>query len=591
MATRTNNPGSIILEEQHGPAERLLDLVLSSGAHLWHNRPGYDRNGKWVSVKGARAPDGATRVKPGLFVPAATTLYDNLLEIYRLNADLMAHFASYALKETEWRDLKVACAALMLVQPLAGQPVRNKRGEVEFHEDDYRAIGEAMLLYYEKDSKRMMTPKAILRVAQLLELPEIVGLNRGVGFADPASKKPPLGRWKSAARQWLAVREQNLPMLEGLVNAGLKETVKTIARKAGYKPQSQRFFEILGWPQKQSDAGHRSVGLADLDLQKRERFDGLSEEEICERIVERKLKFAEVVGRLPKEVGLTPAIMAALLPSISDRDLRRLTPTLESLDLLSDPDIHARWEAAIQAATDQRALNIAKNVRNKELREKLEGAADQAVRKAVAEAVQEEEIHVMFLVDKSGSMQYAIEQSKEALSRILAGFPPEKLHIASFDTYGTVLKPKVPSRAAVQHMLSRLTDRGGTLHAAGVRALYQSGVRIPGRSKLIVIVAGDEAGERGADFARTFRDCGYDVAAMALIDCAGSWEETENHSFVGRILFGGPQTYTYSNDRGSTVRDCAVELGVPFIDVSVEQFDDSAGVYCRRVRDKMEILV
>ena len=323
METRTHNPGSTIPEEQHGPAERLLDLVLSSGAHLWHNRVGYERQGKWVPVKATRrAPDGASRVNPGLFVPAATILYNNLLEIYQLNADLMAHFASYALKETEWRDLKVACAALMLVQPLAGQPVRNKRGEVEFCEDDYRAIGEAMLLYYEKDSKRMMTPKAVLRVAQLLEVPEIVELNRGAGFGDPASHKPPLGRWKSAARQWLAIREQNLPMLEGLVGAGLKETIKTIARKAGYKPQSQRFFEILGWPQKQSVAGHRSVGLVDLDLQKRERFDGLSEGAICERIVEQKLRFAEVVGRLPKEVGLTPAIMAALLPSISDRDLR-----------------------------------------------------------------------------------------------------------------------------------------------------------------------------------------------------------------------------------------------------------------------------
>ena len=50
-----------------------------------------------------------------MFVPAAATLYSKLLEIYDLNVDLMAHFASYALKETDWRDLKVATAALMLV--------------------------------------------------------------------------------------------------------------------------------------------------------------------------------------------------------------------------------------------------------------------------------------------------------------------------------------------------------------------------------------------------------------------------------------------------------------------------------------------
>ena len=81
-----------------GPAERLLDLVLSSSAHLWHNRPGLDVNGTWRPAKG----DGAGKargkaVKPGLFVPAAVALYSRLLEIYKLNADLMAHFASYAL--------------------------------------------------------------------------------------------------------------------------------------------------------------------------------------------------------------------------------------------------------------------------------------------------------------------------------------------------------------------------------------------------------------------------------------------------------------------------------------------------------------
>lgn len=147
------------------------------------------------------------RLKPGLFAPAAKTLYQRLVDIYSLNADLMAHFGSYVLKETEWRDLKVACAALLLVQPLAGQAVRNAHGDIEFYEDDYRAIGEAMLLYYEKGSTRMMNPKGVLRVAQLLETPEIAEINRR--FGNPASKKAAMGRWKIAARRWLRFREEN----------------------------------------------------------------------------------------------------------------------------------------------------------------------------------------------------------------------------------------------------------------------------------------------------------------------------------------------------------------------------------------------
>jgi hypothetical protein len=338
-------------------------------------------------------------------------------------------------------------------------------------------------------------------------------------------------------------------MLEGLVRAGYKETIKKIARKAGYKPDSQVFFEVLGWKQKQAEGGHRTVGLEGLKLEKRERFDDLSEVEICEAIEAQSLGYKEVVGRLPKGIGLTPAIMAALLPSLSDRDLRILTPTLEELGLMTDPEIRRRWEQAIATSTDQRALNVAKNVQNKELREKLEQAADVAVEKAVAQAAVEADLHVMFLIDKSGSMQGAIEQSIEVLTKILAGFPPEKVYIASFDTSGTVLRPKAPTRAGIQHMLSGVRADGGTLHHSAVYTLARSGVRIPGGAQLVVIVVGDEAGEEGERFARSFTESGFDVSAIALL-------------------------VNVAATRGDTVRRCAQALNVPFSEVAIGQFED-----------------
>lgn len=550
MTTPTQNT-PLLPETQRGPAERLLDLVLSGSAHLWHNRPGLDVGGTWVAAAHATAAQRTVGkpVKPGLFVPAAVKLYRQLLDIHRLNSELMAHFASYALTQTDWRDLKVATCALMLVQEHAGQPVVGEDGKVAFHDDDWRAIGEAMVLHYERKSTRMLTPKAVLRVAELLEVPDIARLNREAGFGDPASRKAPMGRWKRVASRWLAAREANLPMLQGLVKAGYKETLKKLARKAGYKPRAQGFFEVLGWKQKQSEGGHRTVGLNGLTLVKSQRFDGLSEAEICEWIELERLSYKEVVGRLPKDLGMTPAIMAALLPSLSDRDLRLMTPTLEELGLLAEPSVRGRWEKAVQTATDQRALNIAKNVRSEVLRQKLEEASDNAARQAVAEATAETDVRVMFLIDKSGSMEGAIENSKEALTRILAGFPMEKLHIAAFDTMGTVLKPKASNRTAVQHMLERLKASGGTTHAAGVHALNRDGVKVPEGAKLVVIVVGDEAGEAGDQFARAFRDCGYTVAALALlVSVAGA--------------------------RGNTVRTCASFMKVPFSEVNVDQFAD-----------------
>ena len=538
----------LLPQEQMGPAEKMLDLVLSASAHLWHNRPGVDVDGTWYPAKGRTARNG-TPVKPGLHVPAAEELYARLLEIYELNLDLVAHFASYALTQTDWRDLKVACAALMLVQPHSGQPVRDDDGEIAFHDDDLRAIGESMVLYYERKSTKMLTPKAVLRIAQLLETPQIAELNRAAGFGDPSSQKPILGRWEKAATKWLRMRERNAPMLQGLVRAGFKETIKKIARKVGYKPESEAFFATLGWKQTQAEEGHRTMGLDGLEIEKRDRFDGLSEAEICEAIVEQRLAYKDVVGRLPKDVGLTPAIMVACLPSLSDRDLRQLTPTLEELGLMSEPEIREAWEKAIESAEDQRGLNIAKNVQNAELRERLEASSDAAAAKAVAKATAEADVHVMFLIDRSGSMQGALPKSIDALSKILAGFPLERLHIASFDTLGTVHVPKAANRAAVQHMLSSVRVGGGTMHSAAIRALRSANVDIPKESKLVVIVVGDEAGEAGQRLADAFHDHGYYPAAMALI-----------------------LNVAYS--RGSSVTDCAKALAIPCSTVTVDQFDD-----------------
>ncbi len=536
-------------EAQLGPAERLLDLVLNASAHLWHNRPGLDAGGVWHPRKGnKKSLPGARPVAPGLFLPSALVLYGKLLDIYLLNPLLAAHFASFALTSTEWRDLKVACAALMLVQPHAGQPIKDDAGAVAFHDDDFRKIGEAMVLFYDRKSTKMMTPKGVLRVAELLETEAIADLNRAAGFGDPAARGAPLGRWPKAATRWLEVREQNPRMLAGLVKAGFKETIKKIARKVGYRPQSQAFFEILGWKQKQSEKGHRTVGLAELKLEKRGRFDDLSEVEICEAIADQRLSHKEVVGRLPKEIGLTPAILAALLPSLSDRDLRVMTPTLEELGLMADREVRARWEKAVASATDQRALHVAKNVKDRALRDKLEEAADAAARNAAAEAGAED-VHVMFLIDKSGSMQGAIEQSKEALSRILAGFAPDRVHIACFDTMGTVLRPKAPSRAAVQHMLQGITASGGTVHGAAVRALASAGVRIPAMSRLLAVVVGDEAGESGQSLAEAFKSANYHPGALAIL-------------------------VSVASGRGRTVRDCAEALGVGLAEITIDQFDD-----------------
>ena len=549
------------IAESLGPAEKLVQLIINFPDHLWHNRPGVVRNGKWKAAnrkeieehkKNGRVRNGEFRA-PGPNPEAIEQVYGTMADIWQANNELAARLASYVMKETDWRDMKVVCAAFMLVQSRAGEPIteeQNGKKVVLFHDDDYRDIGEAMIKLYERGSNRMMNPKLIQRVGEVLSLPGVVTMNRTLNFGNPHKRKPFVGRYYHAVTDWLEFRETNISLLEGLKKSGYSKTVQTLARMVGYKPKSKRFFEVLGWKQKQAAEGHRSIGLTDLEIRKVS-LEGLSEKEICEKIVAEKLGWKQVMGMLPKKLGLTPAIFVAMLDQFSDKDLTILTPTLEEFGLLKHEPIKQRWQEALLKQEDQRARNIAKNIRDKETATLLEASADAAVMKAVAEATREADIHIMFIIDTSGSMQGAIETSKQALSMIVQGFPPEKLHIASFNTVGTILKPRHHSAAGIQHMLKGIGASGGTIYSSAIDAFRDSGVRVPAGADLILFAVGDEAGEGGAFLAQHIRDAGYSVKGIA------------------HIVNVAP-----GSARGETVRRASEVLGVPYLEINVERFTD-----------------
>jgi len=560
MRRRTPEEARAIAESL-GPAEKLLHLIINFPDHLWHNRPGVVRNGKWKAATRKELDEYKTagRVRGGEYraagpnVEAIEQVYRTLAEIWQANNELAARLASYIMKETDWRDMKVVCAAFMLVQSRAGEPVTEEqdgRKVVLFHDDDHRAIGEAMIKLYERGSNRMMNPKLIQRIGQVLAVPGVSEINRRLRFGNPHKRKPFVGRYYKAITDWLEFRESNPSLLEGLRKAGYANTVKALSRMVGYKPQSKRFFEVLGWKQKQAAQGHRAIGLTDLELRKLS-FEGFSEKEICELILSEKLGWKQVMGMLPPEVGLTPAICVALLEQFSDKDLTILTPTLEELGLLKHGQIRERWQKAIESQEDQRARNIAKNIRDQETAAKLVSSADAAVTKVVQKATAETPIHIMFIIDVSGSMQGAIDTSKQALSMIVQGFPQQRLHISSFNTVGTLLKPRQYSSAGIQHMLKSIGASGGTVYSTGLSVFRDNGVRVPTGADLIIFAVGDEAGEPGDTFARNVQAYGYVPKAFAHI-----------------------VNVARGSERGTTVRKAAEILQVPYTEVNVEQFTD-----------------
>jgi len=575
---------------QLGPAEKIIQSVLTHTDHLVHNRPGcviQDARSAlgvhWEPVthkvegeqkvvyKLVKQGKKNTRVKlgnllddgriqngttvgtyrpAGLFPEVAAWLYNQIAEVWKLDNEFAARWASFAYGQ-EHRDLKVALAAFMLVQCRKGDPVVEK-GETLFHDEDYRDVGEAMMLLTRKD-KKDLNPKLLLRIHDLLSLPEVAKINRELGFGKSA-KKPFYGRWPKAVAKWLRYREENPRMLEGLVRAGLRTTVMELARRIGYKPLTPRFFEILRWKQKQASDGHREMAIGTA-VKQAESWEGMGEADICQRIVKERPNWKRIVGLLPKDVGVTRAIVAASLEagSVSDKDIIILTPTLEELGLLEVQDVRERWQKALKAAEDMRAANIARNVRSDKVKEELQEAADTAMKKAVEEVTRDIEVFVM--VDISGSMQGAIEAAKSHIAKFLQGFPPDRMHVCVFNTSARMISIKHASAAGVTNAFRGVQAGGGTDYGSAVRMMAGTKVK-EGADVLFIFVGDEEAREFSGEVIRS----GLNPMAIGFVKT-----EAMDGSAAWRRRMG------YN---ASCVRDTATALRIPCFLIDEGTFDD-----------------
>jgi len=580
--------------ETLGSAERIIQTLLTMTDHIVHGRPGIvmpARNpigASWTPCRWKETPEGkqvlvntstgkkaSERVvgmlsddgkvtsngqavgeyrKPSdrkkLFPEAVAYIYQQVADIWKMDNELAARWASYAFNQ-ENRDIKTVLAAFMLVQDRYGEAVI-ENGELLFFDDDYRAVGVAMFLIRGRGS-RQLDPKLIGRVGDILQLPEVEAINRELGFGR-SQRKPPMGRYSDAVTKWLEYREQNPRMLKGLVDSGQGDIVRNLARRVHYKPQSPEFFRILGWKQKGNI--HRTLSIG--EVMEKVSFAGMSEKEICEKIAKDGIGYKRVVGMLPESQEVTQAIMAATIESggVSEKDLIILTPTLEALGLLTIDPYKTKWQEAVANAKDQRAANVAKNVKSKEAVKGLESAADNAATSALEEVTRD--LRVYCMVDKSASMNQSLSNAKSYLAKFLGGFPLDRLHVSVFNSVGTEINIRSAQRAAVEQAFRGHSAGGSTSYRAGIHAVAHN--RPKDNEDVLMIFVGDQAGEAGHYVAKNIRDWGMRPMAFGLLYVPGQ--------------------------RGSTVDDAAAELNIPCFRLSEEMFsDDDPYAVTRIVRD------
>lgn len=550
--------------EALGPAEHTINALTRWTDHVVHNRPGMvspdartTTGVRWVPVTwkakddakvvyelklvdgkktenrlGVLDADGKTVKsdtgqvlgeyrKPGIFPEVAVQLYGKIAEVWKADNEFAAHWASWSFAR-DYRDMKVVLAAFMLVQNRCGDPVI-ENGETLFYDEDHRDVGEAMCLIRRKGVD--LSPKLLLRVGDVLNLPGVADINRQIGFGKSA-RNPARGRYYKVVTKWLEHREDNPKLLDGLEKAGYRNIVMGLASRVGYKPKTKRFFEVLRWKQKQAKGGHRQMAIGDA-VAPAETWGSLDEKAICETIVKNRPNWKKIVGLLPSTVGMTRAIVAAAVASgsMSNADLIILTPTFEELGLLAVEPVKTKWEKAIAEAKDQRALHIARRVKKKETVDQLEEAADNVVKRELEVVTRDMEMFVV--VDKSASMNGAIERAKEYLGKFLQGIPMERLHVSVFNTVGREVVIKHASKAGIEHAFRGHTAQGGTRYSEGLRALRKYIPKDNDRDVVILFV-GDES-DNGFRSLVTEAQA-FKPVAFGLLKVIGDWGES------GRII-------------------------------------------------------
>lgn len=545
--------------EALGPAERTIVTLTTYTDHCLHNRPGYcvkdtstigttwapctwkqeegigkvvyrkNKVGKKtelvkigvIDTDGKTIKDGVKIVgeyrTPGLYPESVAWVYRQIANIWKMDNEFAAKLASWSFPK-DHRDLKVILAAFMLVQNRRGDPVMDD-GKLVFHDDDFRSVGEAMLLL--RAGKASFDPKLLLRVGDVLRLPEVASINRELGFGKSA-RNPAMGRFERVVSKWLANMEANPKILTDLVKKGWRTSIMDATRRVGFKPTTKRFFEILRWKQLQSEDGRRTLAIGE-DVATAESWEGLTEGEICKKITKDKPNYKRIVGLLPTSVGMTRAIMACAIETkgvLSDADLVILTPSLEDLGLLGVPDIKARHAAALSKATNQRAVNVARNVKSTETVEALVAAADSATAKALEEVTRGLRVYVV--VDKSGSMEKALAMAIEYLTKFLGGFPLDRCHVSVFNTMGSEIVLKAGSAVAVQHAFKGHAAAGGTAYHEGVRVLVSKYKPADGEDALFIFI-GDEGDTSGGThhIRKVFADSGVNPVAFGMLHVGG----------------------------------------------------------------------
>lgn len=357
--------------------------------------------------------DGCSHIwsKNKLQEDRAQKVLNDLIPLTKNDPYFLAHLTSWAMKNSDAKDLRVFLTYVSCLSDADGSPFAPGS---KYRKPSLRLIGWSAL--------HMLEPKLADRVLQLanrkFEVP---------GFLNNTYHFPQALR--VSLQKYLKYREQNIGMVEGIKKSGLGNVLKRMYQRGRIHPSAE-VAQILRWKQKDG-----SVSIAAVAP----KFEGLSDLEIAEKIRAEKIPYIGVLGELSKiKKKVSPVLAVAMLEQATGNQAVIMRATFEDAGVLKDPEVMALFTSKIAEAKTalDRAKTLSENA-SAEVKEALVQARS-TKRKDELSGVGKIFLHL----DTSSSMQNSVELAKKygAIIAEMVPNPETSFKWATFDDRGRELE-------------------------------------------------------------------------------------------------------------------------------------------------------
>ena len=352
--------------------------------------------------------------------------------------EFLARFTSYCFKKLDSKDLKVIATFMNFLNDADGTPFSPGS---KYRKPNYRIVSQAAL--------NMLDPKLVERVVDLAGRKMALGTKHREG-----RRKSP--SFVTGVTKYVRFRESNPKALTSIKKTGFSKRFQKLYRFAQIAPSAEA-AKILGWKQGSTKKGN----LQRIEKVKLFDFSGMNEMQVAEKIRADKIPALTALSALG-DIKLSPVIAAAVFEQATGDQVIILRALFDEQGLLKYKEIQEMFKSkAMESKTALDRVERINSLIDPETTKALKEAKAEKRKQDLADTITSAFVHV----DRSGSMERALEVAKNVSSIIAEAIPnpKENFHWGLFHSRGQILaRPETFEKDAFMAALFGVVPDGST---------------------------------------------------------------------------------------------------------------------------------